>query len=275
MKRTALSLLMCAACLSGALAQNDAMKVYLKDGDVYTFLKSEIVKVEYSKRGVDGRPNTDYVTQEITTSAKVYYMSLAEIDSVTFVTLFPEEYPVAVDLGLPSGTKWCSCNVGASSPQGSGGYYAWGETCEKSWYDWQTYAYLDSSTGNIDYLGSNISGTQYDVARVLMGEPWQMPTLDQIIELCLKCTWRWTQVKGVNGQLVTGPSGNHIFLPAAGHRWKGDGPNPDNLGGSYWSSTLDENTISNAYDLYLSNDYHNWSNFYTLDYGKPVRAVCR
>ena len=51
-------------------------------------------------------------------------------------------HPHLINLGLPSGTLWACCNVGATTPEGSGGYYAWGETEEKSeGYDWKNYIY--------------------------------------------------------------------------------------------------------------------------------------
>src|SRR5574344_1631974 len=122
----------------------------------------------------------------------------------------------AIDLGLS--VKWASCNVGASSPEGYGGYYAWGETEEKRNYSLKTYKYYDSSTGYID-IGSNISGTQYDVAHVKWGGNWRMPTQEEFQELCSKCKSTWTTYKGVYGRKFIGPNGNSIFLPAAGYRW--------------------------------------------------------
>lgn len=140
-----------------------------------------------------------------------------------FFPLYSEDnYPVAVDLGLPSGTKWCSCNVGASSPEDYGGYYAWGETCEKSRYDWENYSYYNNVIFRCIYIGSDIAGTKYDIAHVQMGAPWQMPTKEQMQELFDHCTWQWTQLNGVEGQLVTGPNGGQIFLPANGYRWNDD-----------------------------------------------------
>lgn len=136
----------------------------------------------------------------------------------------------AIDLGLS--VKWASCNVGASLPSDYGFYYAWGETTPKS----GAYKYYDSRKKKYEYIGSNISGTKYDVARVRWGGTWRMPTLDEINELCNKCSWQWTEVNGVNGQKVTGPNGNSIFLPAAGYI---DGEDVYYRGwqGDYWSAT--------------------------------------
>lgn len=177
-----------------------------------------------------------------------------------------------VDLGLPSGLKWASCNVGASSPEGYGGYYAWGETEEKSDYDADTYKWYIRYTGYVN-IGSNISGTQYDVAHVKWGGSWRMPTLDEIKELVNNCTWKWTTYNGVNGQLVTGPNGNSIFLPAAGYRngtyllYRGSL-------GLYWSATLDEVVSFYAYLLYFRDGYYvDWNYWYYRVFGLTVRPV--
>ena len=156
-----------------------------------------------------------------------------------------------VDLGLPSGTLWATCNVGATKPEEYGGYYAWGETEEKDYYTWSTYKYWDGVGEPCYHIGIDISSTQYDVAHVKWGGTWRMPSQRQIEELCDLCGWESTKRNGVNGQLVTGPNGNTIFLPAAGSRWY-DYVNNDGLLGYYWSSLLrpdDEDYEYDAYDL--------------------------
>ena len=121
----------------------------------------------------------------------------------------------AVDLGLPSGTKWAACNVGATKPEEYGGYYAWGETEEKEFYDKSTYKfYQDDEYVNI---GEDISGTEYDVAHVKWGGNWYMPTWEEFRELINNCKIEWTTFNGVNGEKFTSKiNGNSIFLPAAG-----------------------------------------------------------
>ena len=131
-----------------------------------------------------------------------------------------------VDLGLPSGLKWATCNVGADSPEDYGDYFAWGETIPKNEYHWSNYQHWIDSDGNgywggddlilIDY---DISGSvQYDAARANWGESWRMPTQNEIQELVDNCTWTWTTQGGKDGCKVMGPNGNSIFLPAAGYR---------------------------------------------------------
>lgn len=174
----------------------------------------------------------------------------------------------AVDLGLS--VKWACCNVGASVPEGYGGYYAWGETEEKSDYDWDTYKYYSDNTGIVN-IGSNISGTQYDVAHVKWGGSWRMPTLEEIKELVNNCTWKWTTYNGVNGQLVTGPNGNSIFLPAAGFRCGTDLIGRGS-GGYYWSATLREYGSLTAYGLYFNVGLY-WNYGWYRGYGHTVRPV--
>ena len=155
----------------------------------------------------------------------------------------------AIDLGLPSGTKWASCNVGATKPEEYGGYFAWGETEEKEVYNESTYKYYQN--GEWVNLGSDISGTEYDVAHVKWGGNWCMPTLDDINELINNCTSEWTTLNGVNGTKFTSNiNGNSIFLPATGTYWpsglNGAGKNSD-----YWSSTVGDSGPDYASKLYF------------------------
>lgn len=184
----------------------------------------------------------------------------------------------AVDLGLS--VMWASCNVGAESPEGYGGYYAWGETEEKSNYTALTYKYylgdLDGDgyyydSNEYQNIGSNISGTSYDVAHVKWGGSWRMPTLSEIQELCNKCSWEWTTVNGISGQKVTGPNGNSIFLPAAGFRNGTDVYYRGSLG-NYWSATLYESLSSYAYRLGFLSGYHDWD-YLSRGLGLTVRPV--
>lgn len=156
-----------------------------------------------------------------------------------------------VNLDLPSGTLWATCNIGASKPEEYGDYYAWGETATKSVYNWDTYQYGRSSS-DVDNIGKDIAGTKYDVAHVKWGGGWRMPTLEQIKELLNNTTNEWTTLNGVAGRLFTGKNGGTVFLPAAGLRWYGE----LNIAGSYgyyWSSTLNES--SPYYAWYLDFDW--------------------
>ena len=171
----------------------------------------------------------------------------------------------AVDLGLS--VKWACCNVGATSPEDYGGYYAWGETEEKSDYSWSTYKWCNGSYDTMTkYCTQSSYGTMDnkttlelsdDVAHVKWGGSWRMPTLDEIKELIYDCSWSWTTQNGVNGYKVTGPNGNSIFLPAAGYRNDDDVSRRGSYG-YYWSSTLYSSDSNYANGLYFYSGRHGW-----------------
>jgi len=180
----------------------------------------------------------------------------------------------AVDLGLS--VKWASCNVGAFSPEEYGGYYAWGEVGEKEDYSWDTYKhYMDTDgDGRKDTyrdLGSNISGTGCDVARVTWGGSWRMPTRDEIEELYEKCSWEWTTVNGVGGWKITGPNGNSIFLPAAGFR-RNTEIFQSGIGGYYWTATHHVAEYAHHFYFNSASIWNNWYNGYRNE-GRTVRPV--
>lgn len=165
----------------------------------------------------------------------------------------------AVDLGLS--VKWASCNVGADSPEDSGSYYAWGEIEEKSDYCWGNYEYYlgdldgDMRVECVD-LGSDISGTLYDVAHVKWCDGWRIPSKLEIEELFNRCKWEWSLVNGIYGQKVIGPNGNSIFLPAAGYRDE-DGLKSYGSFCYYWSSSRDEISVGSAYYFYYGRTQSN------------------
>jgi hypothetical protein len=176
--------------------------------------------------------------------------------------------PDAVDLGLPSGLKWASFNLGATNPEEYGDYYAWGETepyyelghaqsenpvwkpGKEAGYDWSTYKWCMGSKNTLTKYCSNSSygyngfwdtktvlDLEDDAAHVNLGSSWRMPTDAEFTELRENCTWEWTSMNGINGQKVTGPNGNSIFLPAAWYRAYSYPPGTGSSG-QYWSSSL-------------------------------------
>ena len=166
----------------------------------------------------------------------------------------PTVTPEYVDLGLPSGVKWATFNVGATKPEEYGDYFAWGETEPKELYDWSTY-----------------SEAEEDVATTKWGGEWRIPTQAEQDELRTECSWTWMTENDVNGYKVVGPNGNSIFLPAAGYC---SGSSLYNVGhkGFYWASSLYTGNTSYAY--YLSFTYNDVSR-YSNDrcYGQSIRPV--
>lgn len=189
-------------------------------------------------------------------------------------------HPHMIDLGI--GTKWACCNVGAHSPEEYGGYYAWGEVSEKDYYAPHTYqyAYQDNNGHYWDKeysyrsLGSDISGTGYDVAHVQWGGSWCMPTVDEIKALVDNCSSVWTTENGVYGRRFTGPSGGSIFLPAAGNGWDRGLDDAGGYGG-YWSSTQGTNYSYDAFYLYFDSGFADWGDSYYRYSGQSVRPVVR
>lgn len=149
-----------------------------------------------------------------------------------------------VDLGLPSGTLWATCNVGASKPEDYGDYYAWGETKTKSIYNWKTYKYANGYEFTLtkycdDYREGNNGFTDNlttlqpgdDAATANWGNGWRVPSNNQWIELRSKTTNKWTTQNGVKGRLFTAENGQSIFLPAAGSKYSYDKVTLDPVGG--------------------------------------------
>ena len=142
---------------------------------------------------------------------KMLSMMLAVLMSMTASVVCADEHEY-VDLGLPSGTLWATCNVGANSPEEYGDYFAWGETKTKSTYDWGTYKYCNgSSTTLTKYCTLSSYGivenkTELelldDAAYVNWGEEWRMPSVDQLDELHTQCEWIWSSRNGINGYMV-------------------------------------------------------------------------
>ena len=159
--------------------------------------------------------------------------------------------------------------MGATKPEEYGGYYAWGETEEKEVYSETTYKYYQY--GSWVNLGSNISGTEYDVAHVKWGGNWVMPTYDEQMELFDNCTSEWTTLNGVNGRKFTSnTNGNSIFLPAAGSRWNDDLEDAGKCS-DYWSSVQSPYF---AYGLSFDSGGIYWSDF-NHSFGRSVRPVIK
>ena len=192
-----------------------------------------------------------------------------------------------VDLGLPSGLLWATCNVGANAPEEYGDYFAWGETQPKDIYNWSTYQYCMGSYNtmtkycSIAYYGYNgftddltTLLPEDDAAAANWGGNWRMPTQEEFQELYNNTTVTWTQQNGVNGRLFTASNGNSLFLPSAGCH--------DDSGllcvgdwGFYWSSSLGTDFPygpNYAWNFYFDSDHYYMHYGYRSD-GFTVRPV--
>ena len=193
-----------------------------------------------------------------------------------------------VDLGLPSGTLWATCNVGADTPEGFGDFFAWGETTTKGVYAWKNYKYgrlvneryelnkycTDSSFG-LDGFIDNLNLLEFvdDAATVCWGTDWRMPTKDEWEELFHNTIGTWCTQKGVNGWLFTASNEKSIFLPAAGYWWN----NTFNANlGLYWSSSINKEFPYRAWGFHFNTDSGHLCGSSDRNRGQTVRAVrCR
>lgn len=155
-----------------------------------------------------------------------------------------------VDLGLPSGTKWATCNIGATKPEEYGKYYAWAEIETKSRYSWNNCKDCLDNTGDTwkKYKENGLQkiSSGDDVAYQTWGQKWRLPTMDEASELYKNCKVTEETVNGINGIRITGPNSNSIFLPYSG--FKGE-DKILNVGkeGYYWTN-----------ELFSEYPYHAW-----------------
>ena len=189
-----------------------------------------------------------------------------------------------VDLGLS--VKWATCNVGATTPEEYGVYFAWGEVEPKTTYNWSTYKYgtdedqltkycNDSSRGKDGFMDNKtVLDPEDDAATANWGGAWRMPTDAEFSELINNCTWTWTTQNSVNGHKVTGPNGNSIFLPVAGLMHVDTLDYAGSLG-FYWCSLLDGYPLDATGGCFFSGPdrvHGGCSNRYS---GLSVRPVCQ
>lgn len=212
----------------------------------------------------------------------------------------------SVDLGLS--VLWASCNIGSNSPEEFGGYFAWGESYTKSSYNNMTYkfsgsthaadkpstlnAQISAMLDNTKYLGEenkqNCNDVKLDivddVANVLWGSPWRMPTMNEISELIDSCNWIIDVIKGIKGYwAVSKVNGNKIFFPLAGSI-SDDVVSDVGKAGKYWASKLRKDMCFDAYQIWMSYadilaEMSNKSSVFLSDdgyreNGRSVRAVC-
>ena len=189
-----------------------------------------------------------------------------------------------VDLGLPSGALWATCNVGADTPEGIGDFFAWGETKPKEVYDWKSYQYgnferneltkycTDSTYGLNGFIDNlTVLEPDDDAATANWGADWRMATKEEWEELFRKSTCVWMTQNGVEGRLLTGRNGNSIFLPATGFFLEGALICPGL--GIYWSSTLHSGFPERGWSFHYDLDECHVCGTYERSRGQVVRAV--
>ena len=235
--------------------------------------------------------NTTYYVRAYATNSIVTVYG----NQFSFTTL--DDNHAYVDLGLPSGLLWATCNVGATAPEDYGNYFAWGEILPKDFYDWSTYQYICSledypyyeDEGDEPHAGLTKYCYYYqdgcgwysdtlttllpedDAATANWGNGWRMPTHSEWQELKNNTTVTWTMQNGVYGRLFTASNGNSLFMPAAGCR-HGSGFNNVGSRGYYWSSSLfTENSYIARYFGVGASYYFSSTNY--RDYGQSVRPV--
>ena len=246
--------------------QNAKATITITEGEAASY----VVLLPNTTANVDLKSNTSKkVTFEGGVEAsKIYYKFISNMEYKPLVWVdYKEEINghAYVDLGLPSGLLWATCNVGAETPEEYGNYYAWGEINVKS-------TYKDSNCSTNGVQMTDVSGNyEYDAATDNWGSSWRIPSKDELSELKNMCIWTWTTRNGVNGYNVEGPNGNIIFLPAAGSRYWSS---LDNAGknGVYLSSTPYENGNYNAYILSFDGSSYGLYNSGRLS-GRSVRPV--
>ena len=180
-----------------------------------------------------------------------------------------------VDLGLPSGLLWDTCNVGATSPEQTGLYFAFGET---TGYTAEQITSGVRAFNSASYTASGISADltlAQDAAHVNLGGNWRMPKKAECQELLNKCNVMWTDDyngTGVAGRIFTSKvNGNSVFLPASGVCYNSSLLSVGSFG-NYWSASwYSEYT---AWNLYFDSGYQYLGTYYRY-IGQPVRGVCK
>ena len=241
------------------------------------FTKDGRLDIQYENGGCvlfPSKENMDWSTFRITKEYKCFELFQKNIDKGINSNGF--DY---VDLGLPSGTKWATMNVGASKPSDYGLYFQWGDVRgftkgqiggDKA-FSWPDYKFsIDGSFSNFSKYTTDGESLELadDAANANMGGSWHMPSPTQLTELTANTTSTWTTQDGVNGRLfISKKNGKSIFIPAAGFASDGSLYDVGN-GAVVWSSALDTYDVydgqylsfsSNSVSLYGSRRYYGFS----------------
>ena len=222
--------------------------------------KSETVTVKYGSGSYGYEIDKDDIVSVSINGATITISALQVGNAIVTVTdsnggkanisVAVKAVPKAIDLGLPSGTKWASFNIGASKPEEYGDYYAWGETETKDVFNESTYEHCKN--GMYTKIGDDIRGTEFDVAHEEWGDGWTMPSTAQFNELMSNCTSEWGKLNGVYVRKFTSKiNGESIYLPASGYH--GNDLNQIGSYGYYWSGNLYPDNTNQASSLCIKN----------------------
>lgn len=178
-----------------------------------------------------------------------------------------------VDLGLPSGIYWATCNVGSKTPEDGGNYFAWGEVSSKNTFEWSNYKYYksdDNDSGMTKYCG-RLGYNDFtdgkttlepgdDAASINWKGNWRTPTIEEWVELRKNCTWNWIDSNGAKGYQITGPNGRMIFLPVV-EKYNSDF-DYYSYSSEYWSSTVSSANPNTALMLFIDSEYIDFDDAY-------------
>lgn len=234
---------------------------------------------EYNLNNLSGAKNAMKIYYRIVAHNPAYSQVFVPTEFIPLVLMDKAKAPKMVDLGLPSGTLWAECNLGAETNENYGNYYAWGETATKTSFSWKNYKYCKNGQQNAltkyntkSNYGKVDNKTQIDAADDCMtanyGYFYAIPTKEDWDELNEYCKWSY-DARG--GYMVRGGNGELIFLPFAGYQ---SGLNQYDVGkdGYYWSSTLDKNSPDDAWFMHISQGKHELNSFYRSQ-GRNIRPV--
>lgn len=215
-------------------------------------------------------------------NGEIVHYPASDVEYVTVI----DDLNETVDLGLRSRTLWAKYNIGATSPEEYGDYFAWGEVegviKGKLHFYWNTYKWCTDVRGEeltkyntADSLGIVDNKLELDLeddaAYVNWGPNWRMPTWGQILELMQSCTWEREMLNEVEGYKLTGPNGNTIFFPAGGwYQWE---PSGAGQGGDYWGRTLNGDKPTTARGFWFYEDGCGWAPAFRRYFGRMVRPV--
>ena len=284
--------------ISGYKPLKDVEKLEISGDSEYTFLyltqTAYTVTVHHMFEGSALTADTTVISPQVFEENFVYVeivpleiegysaeTTTIRISGNTEYTIEYSELPTfqTVDMGLPSGTLWAECNIGATSPEEYGDYFAWGEVEPKTSYVLENYAWYDVNTGQYtkySEVGDELEITD-DAAAVNMGGDFHMPTLQQVIELLEGCASSITEYNGVTGVLLTSSSnGNTLFFPGSkvvGENMSDATQDADITSAFTWTLSSEETSSqekARIFDIYGSG----CEQFSILKcYGVPVRGV--